>query len=93
MNAIYSWPQVADDVISGEDVDTFQYYACANLWIVFSSFRENTRKSKSAIDVMRRRRLVHLSHIFGVKEQKCLLGYTTKQEAHYQVGLGETHAA
>ena len=42
VNAICSRPEVADDVFSGEDVDTFRSYAFVNLWVaIFSSFREN----------------------------------------------------
>ena len=33
MNVIYSRPE-GDDVIFSENVDTFRYYACENLWIV-----------------------------------------------------------
>ena len=42
MNAICIRSEVADDVISGIDVDTFRCYACVNLWVAsFSSFLEN----------------------------------------------------
>ena len=70
MNAIYSRPEVADGIISIDDVDTFGRYACVKLW-----------KSTWAINVMRRRRLVHLSLIFGVAEQKCLTYHATSDEA------------
>ena len=41
-NTICSRPEVADDVISGTDVDTFRFYACVNLWVYsFSGFRKN----------------------------------------------------
>ena len=41
MNAICSRPEVADVVISGEDVEAFRYYACVNLLVaIFSSFEE-----------------------------------------------------
>ena len=42
-NAIYSRQEVADDVISGEDVglQTSRYYVCINLWIgSFGSLRK-----------------------------------------------------
>ena len=42
-------PEVAGDVISGEDVDTFRDFFGARLWFVRVS-----RKSKSAIYVIRR---------------------------------------
>ena len=42
MNVICSRPEVADDVISGADVDIFRSYACVNLWVdSFISFREH----------------------------------------------------
>ena len=42
LNAISSRPEVYYHVISGEDVDTFQYYAYVNLWIgIFNSVRES----------------------------------------------------
>ena len=42
MNTICSRPQVAGDVISGEEAETFQEYVCINLYISsFSSLREN----------------------------------------------------
>ena len=42
MNVICGRPEVANDVISGEDVDTFQFYAYVYLWIGRpNSFREN----------------------------------------------------
>ena len=42
MNAICGRPEVVEDVISGEDADSFQCYACVRLGIAFfSSFREN----------------------------------------------------
>ena len=75
MSAICSCssPEVADDVISFDDVDTFRFYACVNLWIViFSCFRQ---KSKSTIYAIRRQVLVNWSPIFGVKEQNCLMDY------------------
>ena len=46
MNAICSRPELADDVISGTDVNTFRHYAYVNLGFL--------RKSISAIYVMRR---------------------------------------
>ena len=45
VNAICSWLQVGDDVISGEDVETLQEYVCVNLWVAnFSGFQENSRQ-------------------------------------------------
>ena len=42
VNAIYSRPEVTNDVVSGWDVATFRDYICENLFIAsFSSFREN----------------------------------------------------
>ena len=42
MNAICSRPEVADDNISGKDVDTFRYYAFVAMRVaIFSSFGEN----------------------------------------------------
>ena len=42
MNAICSRPEVADDVISGEDVETLRNNSYVNLWVAsFSSFQEN----------------------------------------------------
>ena len=42
MKTIFSRPEAAGHVISGEDVDTFHCNACVNLCIVkFSSFQEN----------------------------------------------------
>ena len=47
---------------------TFQGTVCVNLWAAnFSRFR---KKSKLVIYVMRGRRLVHSSPIFGVKEKR-----------------------
>ena len=41
-NAICSQLEVADDVISGESVDTFQGFVGVSLWFaIFRSFREN----------------------------------------------------
>ena len=41
MNVIRSRTEVADDVISGYNVDIVQDYYSANLWVViFNSFRE-----------------------------------------------------
>ena len=71
MDAMCSRSEVADDVISGTDVDTFRYYAFGN----FSSFRANHNY------VMRRRRLVRLSPISEAKKQKCLVHHTIKDEA------------
>ena len=68
MNGIYSRPEVADDASAGTNDDIFRCYSLVNLWFAgCSSFRE---KSKSPIYVMRRRRLVLLNPIFGVKKQK-----------------------
>ena len=45
MNAICNQPEEADNVISGEAVDTFRYYASVNLRVaIFSSFRENLNR-------------------------------------------------
>ena len=40
--AICCWPEVDNDVISTEDVETYRCYVCVNTWITsFSSLREN----------------------------------------------------
>ena len=45
VNAICSRPKVADDVISGEDAETFQEYVCVNLCVAgFNSLRENRNR-------------------------------------------------
>ena len=62
--AICCWREVADDVISGYNVDTFRDYHSGNLWVAsFSSFLENRTQPLE---------YVHLGPIFGVKKQKCL---------------------
>ena len=33
VNAICSRPEVTDDVIFGEDAETFQEYVCIHLWV------------------------------------------------------------
>ena len=39
VNAIFSRPEVIDDVISCDDVETFQDYVCVLLWVAsFSTF-------------------------------------------------------
>ena len=79
MKATCTRPEIADNVMSGEDIDTFRYYACVNLWVaIFSNF---SRKSTSAIHIMRRRRLVHLNPIVGVKDQTCITNCDTENEA------------
>ena len=46
MNTICSRPKVADDAISGEDVDTFRHYIFGNMWIaIFSSFQKKIQTS------------------------------------------------
>ena len=46
MNASCSQPEVADDIISSEDLDTFVCCTCANLWtIIYSSFLEKIDSS------------------------------------------------
>ena len=67
MNAICSQPEVADDVIFSEDIETFSYYASVNLWIaIFSIFWENVNHPfMQCVDDQ-----VNLSPILGVKEKK-----------------------
>ena len=58
--AICCRPEVAGDVIYGEDVQTFRYFVCVcvNLWAAsFSSFQEHRNQP---FNVMRRRRQVTL---------------------------------
>ena len=39
VNTIYSRKEVADDLISGQDVETYRDYVCVNLWVAsVSSF-------------------------------------------------------
>ena len=46
MNAICSRPEVADDAVSCEDVDTIRCNVNINVWVaIFSSFRENRNQS------------------------------------------------
>ena len=45
MNVICSQPEVADDIVSGESVDTFRDYIGVSLWFTsFGSLRENRSK-------------------------------------------------
>ena len=60
VNAICCGLEVPDDVIYGEDVDTFGYWFVQICGLLASEFNS---LMKSAIYTMRRRRLVHLSPI------------------------------
>ena len=75
--AIFCRPEAAGDFISGVNVKTIGGYFVLN----FEAASIFPSKSKSAIYVMRRRRLAHLSPIFGATEQKCLIGCTRSNEA------------
>ena len=51
VNAIFSGPEVADDVISRENVGIFQDYVCANSTAAsFSNFGHNRSQQKYSVD-------------------------------------------
>ena len=78
MNAICSRMEVADDVIAGTVVDTFQCYACVKLCVAgLSSFRENLNQPfMQCIDDGGSSWAPFLG-----SRQKCLMHHTTKDEA------------
>ena len=75
MNVICSRWEVADDVISGEDVETFGNMSLCK-------FVGSTIFAQIEISyLLTRRRLVHLSSILGVEEQNCLTAHAMGNEA------------
>ena len=62
--------EVAGDVISGERIMTIEGYDLSNF------------EAASTSSVMRRRWSAHLSPIWGVKEQKCIIFYMRRNVAH-----------
>ena len=72
LNAICNRPEVADDVISGYNVETFRDYHAANLRVAsVSSFLENLNQPPR----WPRYVPLGLGPIFGAKKQKCMVSY------------------
>ena len=68
VHAICCRPEVTDDVISGQDVETFLHFIYVNLLVAsLSSFQEKIEISHL---IMLKQRRVHLSPLITIKKKK-----------------------